>query len=446
LVGADLMAAAIALTATAAFGDYPLAIWALAVPALFVTLCKVAGLYGRDEHLVHKTTLDEAPSLFGVATLYTLLVFLAGDALVEGGSFGRHDVLVFWGLLLVGLVLSRALARRVCSATAGKEHCLILGNVDAARWLSVKLQRAQGARIDVVGRVPLGRADTGDGALPTLGKLDDIDRLIAEHRIHRVLIVPGRGESTDHRTLDAIRIVKRLGVKVTVLPRLLEVLGAAFEVDDVEGSTLLGVRRHGLGRSSRFVKRTFDLACATLAMMVFAPVALIIAVAIKIDSPGPVLFRQRRVGRDDEIFEMLKFRTMVDGAESRQNELDSRNEAGGGLFKIKDDPRITRVGRVLRHSALDEIPQLWNVLRGDMSLVGPRPLVFDEDCLIEGLHRQRMILPPGITGLWQIHGSARIPLDEMAKIDYLYGANWTLWSDIKILVRTVPFALGRRGL
>jgi exopolysaccharide biosynthesis polyprenyl glycosylphosphotransferase len=332
------------------------------------------------------------------------------------------------------------------STLAGRERCVILGNADAARWLSVKLERSQGTSAVVVGRIPLSRQDPGNGVVPTLGELDDLDRLLVGHGTHRVLIVPGRGEGTDHRTLDVIRIVKRLGVKVTVLPRLLEVLGAAFEVDDVEGSTLLGVRRHGLGRSSRLVKRSFDLTVTLTAMLVLAPIALIIAVAIKLDSPGPVLFRQRRVGRDDEVFEMLKFRTMVDGAESRRCELEPRNEAHGGLFKIKDDPRITRVGRVLRHTALDEMPQLLNVVRGDMSLVGPRPLVVDEDCLIEGLHRHRMILPPGITGLWQIHGSARIPLDEMAKIDYLYGANWTLWSDIKILVRTIPFALRLRGL
>ena len=137
---------------------------------------------------------------------------------------------------------------------------------------------------------------------------------------------------------------------------------------------------------------------------------------------------------------------MVDDADAQRAALAHRNEAGGGLFKIEDDPRITRVGRFLRRTSLDELPQLLNVLRGDMSLVGPRPLVVDEDCLIEGLHRHRLLVPPGVTGLWQIFGSARIPLNEMVKIDYLYGANWSLWLDIKILLRTVPFMLGRRGL
>ena len=142
---------------------------------------------------------------------------------------------------------------------------------------------------------------------------------------------------------------------------------------------------------------------------------------------------------------MLKFRTMFDGAEAEKAALHEVNEADG-LFKIADDPRITRVGRFLRRSSLDELPQLFNVLRGEMSLVGPRPLVPDEDERIEGWHRSRLEVTPGMTGLWQIFGSSRIPLHEMVKIDYLYGANWSLWLDVKILLRTVPYALGRRGL
>jgi lipopolysaccharide/colanic/teichoic acid biosynthesis glycosyltransferase len=171
-----------------------------------------------------------------------------------------------------------------------------------------------------------------------------------------------------------------------------------------------------------------------------------LAAAVKLTSPGPVLFRQKRVGRDDQHFEMLKFRTMVDGADAQKGELRELNEAGGGLFKIAEDPRITRVGGYLRRTSLDELPQLLNVLRGEMSLVGPRPLVVDEDSRVEGWQRHRLLLPPGMTGLWQVFGSSRIPLEEMVKIDYLYGANWSLWSDVKILMRTVPYVLARRGM
>ena len=268
--------------------------------------------------------------------------------------------------------------------------------------------------------------------------------MVRSERIERAIIAP-RGELSDE-LLETTRKLKALGVRVSVIPRLLEVVGSSVEVDDVDGISLLGMRRYGLGRSSRALKRTFDLVGAGLLLVVLSPVLAAIAIAIKLDSPGPVLFRQRRMGREGVPFEMFKFRTMVDGAEAQKAELVIQNEAGGGLFKIKEDPRVTRVGRLLRRASLDELPQLLNVLRGDMALVGPRPLVLDEDSQIEGWQRTRLELPPGMTGPWQVFGSARIPLDEMVKIDYQYGANWSLWLDMKILLRTVPFVLGRRGL
>jgi lipopolysaccharide/colanic/teichoic acid biosynthesis glycosyltransferase len=152
------------------------------------------------------------------------------------------------------------------------------------------------------------------------------------------------------------------------------------------------------------------------------------------------------VGRDGKHFKICKFRTMCTDAEQRKSELRAINEAEGGLFKIADDPRVTRVGRILRKTSLDELPQLFNVLLGDMSLVGPRPLVLDEDAQIKGWDRRRLQLTPGMTGHWQILGSARVPLHEMVKIDYLYVAGWSLWSDMKILLRTVPYMLSRRGM
>jgi lipopolysaccharide/colanic/teichoic acid biosynthesis glycosyltransferase len=208
---------------------------------------------------------------------------------------------------------------------------------------------------------------------------------------------------------------------------------------------LLSVRRIGLSRSSQLVKRVFDFAGSLLAVLLLSPVLLVIVLAIKLDSPGPVLFRQRRVGLNDKTFSMWKFRTMLVGAEEQQDSLRHLNEAVG-LFKIGADPRITRVGRFLRPMSLDELPQLVNVLRGEMSLVGPRPLVSEEDQRIEGWRRRRLHLTPGMTGQWQVLGSARIPLDEMSRIDYLYVTNWSLWLDIKILLRTVAYIAARKGM
>jgi exopolysaccharide biosynthesis polyprenyl glycosylphosphotransferase len=245
--------------------------------------------------------------------------------------------------------------------------------------------------------------------------------------------------------LDKIRLIKSVGVKVSLLPRLLEVVGWSVALDDVEGVPLMGIRGYGLTQSSRFLKRALDVVGSLLALVLLTPLFLLVAIAVRLSSRGPVLFRQPRVGKGGRSFDLLKFRTMYEGADERKHELLHLNEADG-LFKIAADPRITPLGRVLRRCSVDELPQLINVLRGEMSLVGPRPLVVEEDSRIQGWLRRRLDVTPGMTGIWQVLGSARIPLHEMVKLDYLYRANWSLWLDIKILIRTVPFVLARRGL
>ena len=192
------------------------------------------------------------------------------------------------------------------------------------------------------------------------------------------------------------------------------------------------------------LKRAFDIAGSLILLLLMSPLMTLITLAVALTSPGPVFFRQTRIGRNGHAFSMLKFRSMQHGADKLKDGLRDRNEQEG-LFKIADDPRITRVGRVLRRTSLDELPQILNVLRGEMSLVGPRPLVPDEDRQIHGWHRRRLHLTPGMTGPWQVLGSSRIPLREMVTIDYLYVANWSLWNDAKILMRTVAVVLARRG-
>jgi lipopolysaccharide/colanic/teichoic acid biosynthesis glycosyltransferase len=201
----------------------------------------------------------------------------------------------------------------------------------------------------------------------------------------------------------------------------------------------------GLSRPASVLKRTFDLLGASVLLLLGAPLLLIIAVAIRLEGPGPVFFRQTRVGRDGRPFRIVKFRTMVVGADAMKESLRELNEASG-LFKIADDPRVTRVGGFVRRSCLDEVPQLLNVLRGEMSLVGPRPLIPEEDCKIVGRERERLRTAPGMTGPWQVLGAARIPLQEMVAIDCRYVATWTIWGDIGTLARTVPCVLARRGM
>jgi exopolysaccharide biosynthesis polyprenyl glycosylphosphotransferase len=267
--------------------------------------------------------------------------------------------------------------------------------------------------------------------------------ILSANAVERVIIAPGH--DGEEEILDAIRVIKALGIKVSVLPRLLEVVGSSSSFDDVNGMWLLGVRHFGLSRSSETLKRLTDVMGAGLLLIVLLPLFVMLALAVKLTSRGPVFFSQKRIGRKGEVFKMLKFRSMVVGADTAKEALRALNEAEGGLFKIGEDPRITRVGRLLRRTSLDELPQLLNVLVGEMSLVGPRPLVPDEDALIEGWQRRRLAVKPGMTGLWQIFGSARIPMQEMVKIDYIYGANWSIWLDMKILLRTIPYILGRNG-
>jgi lipopolysaccharide/colanic/teichoic acid biosynthesis glycosyltransferase len=218
------------------------------------------------------------------------------------------------------------------------------------------------------------------------------------------------------------------------------------EIDQVEGMTLMGLRGLTRTQSTLGLKRALDTTGAALGLLILAPLVVAIAVAVKLGSPGPVLFRQERVGRGNRQFRMLKFRTMVRDAEELRPDLEHLNEmTGGAMFKIADDPRITRVGGLLRRASLDELPQLWNVLRGEMSLVGPRPLIPSENAHVIGRHRARLDLTPGLTGPWQVMGRNAIPFSEMVKLDYLYVAEWSLWNDVKLMVRTLPVVIGRRG-
>jgi exopolysaccharide biosynthesis polyprenyl glycosylphosphotransferase len=412
---------------------------------------KTLGLYDRDENVVKKTTLDEAPALFHVATLYAFVIWLCESYFVNG-ELGTGQVIGLWGLLFLSMLVGRMAARALTGRTVALERCIVVGDVGSAERVRRKFEMLPGVRATIVGRVPIrseeGRSDSPPdlpfGAPPVLGDLDALGLVLVEEGVERVVIAPGAADSRD--VLNVVRLVKSMGVRVSMLPRLTEVVGSSVEFDDLEGLTMLGLRRYGLSRSSAALKRAMDLVVALLILAVLAPVVAAIALAVKLTSPGPVLFRQRRIGMEGKSFEMLKFRSMRQGAELDRHELEELNEADEGLFKIADDPRLTTVGRFIRMASLDELPQLLNVVRGEMSLVGPRPLVPDEDRRVLGLDRRRLHVMPGITGVWQIYGSSRVPMREMVTVDYLYGANWSLWLDVKILLRTVPHAIGLRNL
>jgi exopolysaccharide biosynthesis polyprenyl glycosylphosphotransferase len=445
LLMADVVAlvGAFALTVALSHRSVQLTWAGVAGVPILVACAKLTGLYDRDETLLRKTTLEEAPRLLQLATLCTLVAWLAGGLIVQG-QLDRHEAIFLWLALAGLLVLARAGSRTIALRVAPAERCLFIGDDVCADTIRSKLTGHGGVKAEMVAQVDLDKVASWSTDSFSDERLAEIRDLAQTLDVHRAIIAPRSADAGE--MLNLVRTLKAIGVRVSVLPRLLEVVGSSVEFDDLHGVTVMGVRRFDLTRSSAAVKRLFDLTLASVGLLAISPLMLAAAVAIKLDSRGPVFFRQLRVGRHGQQFHIFKFRTMVRDAEALKDSLRHRNEAREGLFKIADDPRVTRVGRFLRKSALDEIPQLFNILRGEMSLVGPRPLIVEEDVRIQGWHRRRLELTPGMTGPWQILGPARVPLAEMVAMDYLYVANWSLWSDVKILLRTISYVMGRRGL
>jgi exopolysaccharide biosynthesis polyprenyl glycosylphosphotransferase len=434
LAVADMTAiAGVLLLVLGRFGFARSAVVALVAMPLIVLLFKIAGLYNRDELRLGHSTFDEAPMLLQLTGLIALAVAIlhpAGPDRLSGG-----EVAALWLAGFAGVLAGRTLARLLARRTMPVQRCLIIAEPDEAGRVRERLGSSR-ARMRVVHSLA---ADE----LGSLGGPKIMHRLVHDLGVNRLII--GSIASGNDAIVELIRIAKAVGVRVTVLPRILEVIGSGVAFDEVEGMAMLGVPHFGLSRSSRLLKRAFDLVITTVGLLIISPLLAAIALAIRLDSRGPVFFRQTRVGRRSQHFAIVKFRSMVADADARKEELQAFNVAGPGLFKLKDDPRVTRVGRLLRRTSLDELPQLFNVLRGDMSLVGPRPLVTNEDAQVLGLDRCRLRLKPGMTGPWQLLG-ARVSLQEMVEIDYLYASQWSLWLDLKLMFETVRYVLRRGNL
>jgi len=421
------------------------------VSLLVVLLGSAMGLYARDENRLRKETLDEAPRLAEVAALAVFI--MAAVAQVAGahslaGRPGAISSLVLCVVLACCLVAMRAGARSLTARLLPRERCLLLGDMSHAIRINRKLETNRALNAEIVGVIDTGRGGTSPrvgnsvGEPPAVGDVSDVQHLISGADVDRVMIVAD--QLPPDRLLEVIRFVKSRGIRVSILPGVLDAIGTTAQYDNLDGIVLMGVPSFGLGRSARATKRLMDLTIAAVALVCTAPLWAAIALAVKCTSSGPVFFRQKRVGRNGNVFEIVKFRTMVVSAEAQKADLMTLNQAAG-LFKIADDPRVTRVGRVLRKTSLDELPQLLNIVRGEMSIVGPRPLVLSEDAEFKGWQRRRYDVAPGITGPWQILGSTRVPVSEMVVLDYLYCVNWTLWRDLKICLRTVVYLLSRQS-
>jgi exopolysaccharide biosynthesis polyprenyl glycosylphosphotransferase len=436
LIGADVAAVAAAcgavlwpLGATVAVAAFLLSL------LLLVALLKVAGLYNREELRLRHTTLDEAPVLLQVTGLLCLGIAVLLPSVV-GHGLSSDKLALLWAAMFVAVTSGRVAARVVVRRVVPVERCLIIGDAGGAQRIRQRLASGR-ARAEVI-------ACLASDELRALGGADTVHELVHELDIHRIILAP-MTTGPDGGAVDLVRIARAVGVRVSVVPGILEAIGSSAAFDEVEGMGFLGVPRFGLPPSSHLLKRAFDLTATAAALVILSPLLVAIAIAVRLDSKGPVFFRQVRVGRGGEHFSIVKFRSMVTDAEALKDGLRALSVAGTGLFKVPDDPRVTRVGRFLRKSSLDELPQLLNVLRGEMSLVGPRPLVVDEDSQVLGLDRSRLRFTPGMTGPWQLQRS-RVPLNEMVEIDYLYAGSWSMWLDLKILLRTVQHVLRRGNL
>jgi exopolysaccharide biosynthesis polyprenyl glycosylphosphotransferase len=435
LCGADVFAAAAALALVlSAFGDNRLNLVTLAGTPVVALFFKIAGLYDHEQQRLLRSTLDEAPALIQVAGLYALAIAILQPHVVAGHLWGGQ-IAALWMTSFVAILIARVSARWVAGRASAMERCLVIGDASVARRIREKFISSR-ARAVVAATLPLEANE-----IDRLEGPEGVRRLVDELRVDRIIIAPAQSEPTE--VTELIRLAKSAGVQVSLLPRMLEVVGSAVEFEDIDGMMLLGVRPFGLSRSSHLLKRVFDLVTTSIGLVIVAPVLALVAAAIRLDSRGPVFFRQVRVGRDGQAFRIFKFRSMVMDAEEQKEQLRALSEVGEGMFKISRDPRVTRVGAFLRRTSLDELPQLFNVLMGEMSLVGPRPLVTEEDALVRGLDRSRLHLTPGMTGPWQVLGS-RVPMQEMVGLDYIYVANWSLWLDLKLLIHTVRHVL-RRG-
>ncbi len=440
---AALMAAGIAVLMLEKTSAAGLA-FVLTAAALWPLAAFSIGLYRSDQLAAWASAVAEVPRGFVAAMLITWPLFGVAALLQLDQTVG----LTF--LTVAATSAFAATARTIVRAGLHRsptlrQRTLILGSGMVAGHVVDKLRNNNQFGLVPVGIVDDDLHDVGSPELPWLGRFADLDKIIAAQEIDRVIIAFSR--ASHEQLLEAIRASRDAGVAVDIVPRLFEFLDGVRALDQVGGLPLLSIGAPMLTSVSMAAKRALDVFGSLALILVFAPLMIPVAIAVKIESRGPVFFRQPRAGRGNTSFRLIKFRSMYVDAEARKQELEKQNEADDGvMFKIREDPRVTRVGRVIRRFSIDELPQLFNVLRGEMSLVGPRPLIFPETAALEEQwHLRRLELRPGITGPWQVYGRSQSPFQEMVRFDYQYVAGWSLARDVEILLATVPAVLSGRG-
>jgi exopolysaccharide biosynthesis polyprenyl glycosylphosphotransferase len=394
--------------------------------------------------------IDEVSRVaFATATAIVLMMAIT-FFLQPNGPFSR--LMLFWAFLFIvlfvglGRLLRRWTLNYLYSQGKAVDRVLVLGSGEVGRGLIRTLLARPDLGYKAVGYLVDGSKENniGLGMIPHLGDFEDLETILQERPLLHTVFIALPGEQ-HQQTVRLLNICEQYSVRAQAVPDLLQISMHRVEFTNMAGIPMLGVRAVGISRFDRFLKRAMDLTFVVVAAIPTLIVSGLIAIAIKLDSPGPVIYSGERVGQNDKLFKMFKFRSMIVDAHKQKAALEEFNEADGPLFKIKDDPRLTRVGRFIRKTSLDEMPQLWNVLLGQMSLVGPRPPLLEEVEMYKPWHMQRLTIIGGLTGLWQVSGRADLTFDELCLLDIYYIENWSISLDIRILLQTIPHALFGRG-
>lgn len=441
LLMGDLAGFAVAAAAVAILGDLTLG-YGLAA-ALGVGLAKMHGLYERDAERAYHSSVDDAVGLIHVVTLSTFLPLVVSEAI--GHPQAIDGLIAFWAVATVmtmtNRVIVRAFTRRML---AYQQNTIIVGAGDVGQLIGRKIQQHPEYGINLVGFIDARpretRGDLDDFSL--LGTPSDLAEVTTRLDVERI-IVAFSGERDDD-TLELVRSLRDHDVQIDIVPRLFEALGTGADLHAIEGLPLIGLPSVRISQSSRWLKRGFDLTVATVLFAVLLPLFAVISFKVWRGSPGPVFFRQTRLGMGQKEFTMLKFRTMYEGTDEavhRDYIRDTMNESAApnanGLYKLSRADAVTKVGQWLRRTSLDELPQLINIIRGEMSLVGPRPCIPYETEFFETYHFERFLVPQGVTGLWQVEGRALMTPKEALDLDVAYARGWSFGLDLSLILRTV---------
>ncbi len=381
-----------------------------------------------------------------VSSLVVVSVLTIAFGLGTGHNFGTFAVFPTALVLTASLVaLFRVSYDSITGALlrlAGvRRRAILVGEGEHLEHLHQTLGSGRGGiDFDFVGAI----ASNAEGVrLPVLGELRMLPSILSEHEVDELIVTDS--DLSERELLEVVEEAHRRAVKVRVAPKTTELLTQRGQYVPGQGIPLFELRPPVFAGTDWAVKRSFDVIVSALLVAIGLPLWLAVAAAIKLTSRGPIFYRDLRMGLHEREFGMIKFRTMRRDAAELQGALEHRNEADGPLFKIRRDPRVTAVGAALRRFSLDEIPNVVNVLRGDMSLVGPRPLPTRDYLQLAAWHRKRYLVLPGMTGLWQISGRSSLSFDDLVRLDFYYLDNWSIWLDITILAKTIPAVVGRRG-